>query len=154
DLLLPPGLRRRRSCRRGSPLASGRGSCTGRGDRRQPGGRGLHHSRGLCAGGSQGGGISIAVAGLVPDVAGVMTDVPFLADFRRAITITDEDPYTEIARYLKAHRDHTDRVLETLSYFDVAILGRRASAPALFSVGLMDEVCPPSTVYGAFNEYA
>jgi cephalosporin-C deacetylase len=105
-------------------------------------------------GGSQGGGISIAVAGLVPDVAGVMTDVPFLADFRRAITITDEDPYTEIARYLKAHRDHTDRVLETLSYFDVAILGRRANAPALFSVGLMDEVCPPSTVYGAFNEYA
>jgi cephalosporin-C deacetylase len=41
-----------------------------------------------------------------------------------------------------------------LSYFDVAILGRRADAPALFSVGLMDEVCPPSTVYGAFNEYA
>ena len=80
-------------------------------------------------GGSQGGGISIAVAGLVPDVAAVMTDVPFLADFRRAITITDEDPYTEIARYLKAHRDHTDRVLETLSYFDVAILGRRAKAP-------------------------
>ena len=62
-------------------------------------------------GGSQGGGISIAVAGLVPDIAAVMTDVPFLADFRRAITITDEDPYTEIARYLKAHRDHTERVL-------------------------------------------
>jgi len=105
-------------------------------------------------GGSQGGGISIAVASLVPDVAAVMADVPFLADFGRAITIADRDPYTEIARYLKAHRDHTDRVLRTLAYFDVAILGRRAQAPALFSVGLMDEICPPSTVYGAFNEYA
>ena len=40
-------------------------------------------------GGSQGGGISIAVAGLVPDVAAAMPDVPFLADFGRAITITD-----------------------------------------------------------------
>ncbi|MEO0598601.1 MAG: acetylxylan esterase, partial [Chloroflexota bacterium] len=29
----------------------------------------------------------------------------------------------------------------------------RATAPALFSVGLMDDVCPPSTVYGAYNHY-
>ena len=105
-------------------------------------------------GGSQGGGIAIAVAALVPDVAAVMPDVPFLSDFARAITITDLDPYTEIARYLKAHRDHTERVLRTLGYVDVAALGRRATAPALFSVGLMDEVSPPSTVYAAFNEYA
>ncbi|MFL5683849.1 MAG: acetylxylan esterase [Chloroflexota bacterium] len=104
-------------------------------------------------GGSQGGGITIAVAALVADVAAAMPDVPFLSDFERAITITDRDPYTEIARYLKAHRDHTERVLQTLSYFDVASLGRRASAPALFSVALMDEICRPSTVYAAFNEY-
>ena len=56
-------------------------------------------------------------------------------------------------RYLKAHRDHVDRALETLSYFDVANLGRLAIAPALFSVGLMDDICPPSTVYAAFNAY-
>ena len=29
----------------------------------------------------------------------------------------------------------------------------RAHAPALFSVGLMDDICPPSTVYAAFNHY-
>ena len=29
--------------------------------------------------------------------------------------------------------------------------GRRA--PSLFSVALMDEICRPSTVYAAFNEY-
>jgi cephalosporin-C deacetylase len=104
-------------------------------------------------GGSQGGGITIAVAALVPDVAAAMPDVPFLSDFRRAITFADSDPYGEIVRYLKAHRDHVDRVLSTLAYFDVAVLGRRASAPALFSVGLMDAICPPSTVYAAFNAY-
>ena len=29
----------------------------------------------------------------------------------------------------------------------------RARAKALFSVGLMDEICPPSTVYAAYNYY-
>ena len=105
------------------------------------------------AGGSQGGGIGLAVAGLVPDLAAVMSDVPFLCDFPRAITFVDTNPYGEIVRYLKAHRDHVDRALTTLSYFDAATLGKRANAPALFSVGLMDDICPPSTVYAAFNHY-
>ena len=30
---------------------------------------------------------------------------------------------------------------------------RRAAAPALFSVALMDTVCPPSTVFAAYNHY-
>ncbi len=104
-------------------------------------------------GGSQGGGISIAVAALVPDIAATMPDVPFLCDFPRAITVADSDPYGEIVRYLKLHRDHVEAALTTLSYFDVAVLGRSATAPALFSVGLMDRVCPPSTVYAAYNAY-
>ncbi len=105
-------------------------------------------------GGSQGGGMSLAVAGLVGDLTAVLPDVPFLCDFPRALSISDSDPYAEIVRYLKAHRDHLEAVYETLAYFDGAILGRRANAPALFSVALMDQVCPPSTVYAAFNEYA
>jgi cephalosporin-C deacetylase len=105
------------------------------------------------AGGSQGGAITLAVASLLPDIAAAMPDVPFLSDFRRAITLIDSDPYGEIVRYLKTHRDHVERVLTTLSYFDVAVLGRRATAPALFSVGLMDAICPPSTIYAAYNAY-
>jgi cephalosporin-C deacetylase len=104
-------------------------------------------------GGSQGGGLSIAAASLADGLIATMPDVPFLSDFPRALTLKDEDPYGEIVRYLKSHRDHVDRALATLAYFDVSILGRRASAPALFSVGLMDETCPPSTVYAAFNRY-
>jgi cephalosporin-C deacetylase len=104
-------------------------------------------------GGSQGGAITLAAASLLPDLAGAMPDVPFLSDFPRATTLIDSDPYGEIVRYLKTHRDRVDRALTTLSYFDVAVLGRRASAPALFSVGLMDAICPPSTVYAAYNAY-
>ena len=40
-----------------------------------------------------------------------------------------------------------------MSYADGANHGARATAPALFSVGLMDPVCPPSTVFATFNRY-
>src|SRR5207237_3699906 len=77
----------------------------------------------------------------------------FLADMRRATELTDTAPYNEIARFLKVHRDKVETVFHTLSYFDVALLARRARASALFSVGLMDIVCPPSTVFAAYNAY-
>jgi cephalosporin-C deacetylase len=114
----------------------------------------LDSARVAVTGGSQGGGISLAVAGLVPGVAAIMVDVPFLCNMPRALEITDSGPYGEVVRYLKVHRDRRDQVLETLSYFDGVTFSRRARAPALFSVALMDETCPPSTVYAAYNAYA
>lgn len=106
------------------------------------------------AGGSQGGGLSLAVSGLVPDLAAVLPDVPFLCHFQRAVTITDENPYYEIARFLKVHRDKVEVVFNTLAYFDGMHFAARANAPALFSTGLMDNICPPSTVFAAYNHYA
>lgn len=105
-------------------------------------------------GGSQGGGLSLAVASLVPDVAAVLSDVPFLADFGRALAVAPRGPYLEIVRYLAAHRDREADTLAVLGYFDVANLVPRARAAALFSVALMDETCPPSTVFSAYNAYA
>ena len=106
------------------------------------------------AGGSQGGALAVAATALSQAVvAAAVVDVPFLSDFGRALMITDADPYGEIGRYLAVRRDAVDIVLATLRYFDVSILGRRCAAPALFSVALMDQVTPPSTVYSAFNNY-
>jgi cephalosporin-C deacetylase len=103
---------------------------------------------------SQGGGITLAVAGLVPNLAGVMPDVPFLCDFRRGARIAPQPPYTEIAEYLKLHRNRTEAVFTTLSYFDAALLAGRATAPALFSIAMMDDICPPSTCFAAYHRYA
>jgi cephalosporin-C deacetylase len=107
----------------------------------------------VAAGGSQGGAMSLAVSALVPDLAGALVDVPFLANIERAIEITDTNPYLELANFLAVHRDRLEQAFTTLSYFDVAVLARRASAPALFSVGLSDTTCPPSTVFAAYNAY-
>ncbi len=108
----------------------------------------------FCSGGSQGGGLCLAVAGLVPDLAGIMADVPFLCHIRRAVSLTDEQPYSEISNFLRIHRDKVDTAFNTLSYFDGMNFAFRAKAPALFSVGLMDTTCPPSTVFAAYNHYA
>jgi cephalosporin-C deacetylase len=104
-------------------------------------------------GGSQGGGITLAVAGLVPDLSAVLPDVPFLCAYRRATEIVDSDPYHEISNFLLVHRDKIGTVFNTLDYFDGVNFAARANAPALFSVGLMDEICPPSTVFAAYNHY-
>ncbi|MFJ8691624.1 acetylxylan esterase [Streptomyces roseolilacinus] len=111
-------------------------------------------SRTAVTGTSQGGGITLAVAGLVPDLAAVAPDVPFLCDFPRATTVTDRHPYREIGQYLKTHRGRVERVARTLAYFDGVHFAARATAPALFSVALEDLTCPPSTVFAAFNAYA
>lgn len=110
-------------------------------------------SRISVVGGSQGGGIAIAVAGLVPELAAAMPDVPFLSDFPRAVGLTTRDPYGEIVRYLVVHRDRVEQAFATLAYFDGVNFARRARMPTLFSVALMDDVCPPSTVYGAYNAW-
>ncbi|MFF8971938.1 acetylxylan esterase [Streptomyces sp. NPDC014995] len=111
-------------------------------------------ARTVVTGASQGGGISIAVGGLVPDLVAVAPDVPFLCDFPRAATLTDRHPYREIGLFLKTHRGRTQDALRTLSYFDSVHFAARASAPTLFSVALEDQTCPPSTVFAAFNAWA
>jgi cephalosporin-C deacetylase len=110
-------------------------------------------SRVAVLGGSQGGGIALATAALVPDLTAVFAYVPFLCDFPRATVITDHELYREIGQYLAIHREKLAQVHETLSYFDGVNFAKRAKAPAWFSTGLMDLTCPPSTVFGAFNNY-
>jgi cephalosporin-C deacetylase len=105
------------------------------------------------SGGSQGGGITIAVSGLSPGVKVSMPDVPFLCHYRRATEIVDSAPYSEISKYCVTHRDKIDTVFNTLSYFDGVNFAARCDAHTLYSVGLMDMTCPPSTVYAAYNHH-
>jgi len=111
-------------------------------------------SRVAVTGTSQGGGLALAAAALGDNVAAAMIDVPFLCCWRRALEITDAQPYRELTNYLSIHRDLEAAALRTTAYVDGVNFAPRATAPALFSVGLMDEICPPSTVFAAYNHYA
>ncbi|MFB7947603.1 acetylxylan esterase [Kitasatospora phosalacinea] len=114
---------------------------------------GIDPGKVLVTGSSQGGGLALAVAGLVPGLAGVVAGVPFLQHIRRATEITDAFPYKEVAEFCKVHRDKVETVFATLAYFDGLHFAARATAPALYSVGLMDEVCPPETVFASYHHY-
>lgn len=111
-------------------------------------------SRVATTGRSQGGGLSLAAAGLVPDLAGSIFDVPFLCHYRRATEITDSTPYQEISEFCQRQPHRVEQVFRTLGYFDGLNFAARARAAGLFSVGMMDDVCPPSTVFAAHNHYA
>ena len=114
---------------------------------------GVDPARVVAAGNSQGGGLALAAAGLVPDLAAVLTSAPFLCHIQRAIDMTDAAPYGEIVTYLSIHRDAEEAARRTLSYVDAVNFARRALAPVHFGTGLRDNVCPPSTVFAAYNHY-
>jgi cephalosporin-C deacetylase len=108
----------------------------------------------IVTGGSQGGGMALATAALVPDLAYAFVNVPFMSHIRRAAEITDEDPYAELGRFCAVHRTRVEDVFATLDYFDGLNFAARARTPARFSVGLRDGITPASTVFAAYNHYA
>ena len=103
---------------------------------------------------SQGGGLALAAAHLAEGVVAAMPDVPFLAYPRRAAEITASLPYAELAQYCRVHHYEIEQVFRTVSYIDVVNHAKRTAVPALFSVGLLDDITPASTVFAAFNHYA
>ncbi|MGW2045622.1 acetylxylan esterase [Streptomyces sp. NPDC001858] len=114
---------------------------------------GVDPARTVAVGNSQGGGLALAVAGLVPDLTAVLVTAPLLCGIRRALDLTDAGPYGEIAAYLSVHRGAEEAAYRTLSYVEGVSFARRAHAPAHFGTGLRDTVCPPSGAYAAFNRY-
>ncbi|MFG2511246.1 acetylxylan esterase [Streptomyces sp. NPDC048584] len=114
---------------------------------------GVDAARVAAVGNSQGGGLALAVAGLVPDLAALLVTAPLLCGIRRALDLTDVPPYGEISAYLSVHRGAEQAAYRTLAYVEGVSFARRAHAPAHFGVGLRDTVCPPSGAYAAFNRY-
>lgn len=107
----------------------------------------------IITGGSQGGGLTLAVAALAADkgIVAAMPDVPYLCHFRRAVEIFSEGPYQELINYWKRHPYDVEASYRTLSYFDGMNLAPRITCPVLLSVALMDTICPPSTGLAVYN---
>ncbi len=113
---------------------------------------GIDNSRICVHGISQGGGLSLATASMDSRITHCMADIPFLCHFRRAIEISTELPYTEFVHFLKRFPALESKALNTLDYVDNLYLANRIKAKTLVSVGLQDMVCPPSTVFGVYNQ--
>jgi cephalosporin-C deacetylase len=106
-------------------------------------------------GGSQGGGLTLACAALEPRVRRAFPVYPFLCDYRRVWEMDlAARAYEELAWYFRMfdplHR-REEEIFSTLGYIDVQHLAGRIRAETRMAVGLMDEVCPPSSQFAAYN---
>jgi cephalosporin-C deacetylase len=107
-------------------------------------------------GGSQGGGLTLACVSLEPRVKLAAPVFPFLSDYKR---VWDMDlaagAYEELKTYFRQfdprHLRETE-IFTKLGYIDIQNLTKRIKAEVLMGVGLMDNICPPSTQYAAYNK--
>lgn len=108
------------------------------------------------AGGSQGGGLTIACAALEPRVKKLAPIFPFLSDYKRTWDMDlDQDAYGELRtyfRYFDVLHEREHDVFEKLGYIDIQFLAERIQGEVMMSVGLMDTICPPSTQFAAYNK--
>lgn len=105
-------------------------------------------------GSSQGGGLTLVVAGLCPEVRAASAGVPYLCGYMDALKLTHTYPYHEIQDYLNLYPEREAAVRETLAYFDCINFGPRITCPILVNVGMQDNVCPPETGYAAYQTIA
>ena len=106
-------------------------------------------------GGSQGGGLSLVCASLVPQIKKVAVMYPFLSDYKRGWDMDlDQSAYEELRTYFRQFdplHEREGEIFEKLGYLDVHHLAPRIQADVLMAITLMDTVCPPSTQFAAFN---
>jgi len=107
-------------------------------------------------GGSQGGGLTLACAALEPRVKRLAPRCPFLCDYQRVWEMDlAERAYEELKAYFRLFDPCHEREQETftrLGYIDCQHLAARIRGETLMAVGLMDDVCPASTQFAAFNK--
>ena len=107
-------------------------------------------------GGSQGGGLTLACAALVPTLQRCAPIYPYLSDYKRVWDMDlDKGAYEGLRYYFRScdpRHEREQEIFERLGYIDVQFLAPRIRAKVLMGTGLMDTTCPPSTQFAAYNK--
>jgi cephalosporin-C deacetylase len=107
-------------------------------------------------GGSQGGGLTLACASLEPRIKRAVPMFPFLCDYKRVWDIDlAKDAYAELREYFRKkdpRHEREEEIFTRLGYIDVQFLVPRICGEVLMAVGLMDQICPPSSQFAAYNK--
>lgn len=107
-------------------------------------------------GASQGGALSLACASLEPRVAKIAPSEPFLCDYKRVWDMDlDLEAYWELRDYFRVFdptHEREEEMFTKLGYIDLQYLVPRIKADVLMFTGLLDNICPPSTQYAAYNK--
>ena len=105
---------------------------------------------------SQGGALTLACAALEPRIRRLAPMCPFLCDYRRVWEMDlARDAYEELRNWFRRFDPRHERETEIftrLGYVDCQHLAPRIQGEVLMAVGLMDEICPPSSQFAAYNK--
>jgi len=104
----------------------------------------------IVQGSSQGGGQSIAAAGLDPQVTFISAGVPAICD-HSGKAIGRINGWPKLVPDQDGKPD--PKILQVARYFDCMNFATRAKAEAIFSVGFIDATCAPTSVYAAYNNF-
>jgi cephalosporin-C deacetylase len=110
----------------------------------------VDQSRIIIEGGSQGGGIGMAVCALDPRPWLAMLDVPSYSNLEKKIEGL-HGSHSSIADFLKVYPDKVRQVYDTLSYFDTMNMADKIKCKLLASVGLKDTTCPAKLYFASYN---
>ena len=107
-------------------------------------------------GGSQGGGLTLACASLEPRICRAAPVFPFLCDYKRIWDMDlDINAYAELREYFRwfdPTHSREDEVFRRLGYIDVQNITKRIRGKIMMVTGLMDNICPPSSQFAAYNK--
>lgn len=107
-------------------------------------------------GGSQGGALTIACAALEPRIKRAVPWYPFLCDYKRVWEMDlDVDAYKDLRLFFRQwdpRHEQQEKYFTKLGYIDLQFLAPRIKADVLMFTGLIDNICPPSTQFAAFNK--
>lgn len=101
-------------------------------------------------GGSQGGGLSIVASALSGKSKKCYTSKTSYCCIHRRIELGSRI-FGSTNTYLKTYPQYTDKVMETVSYFDVNNMVSLLKVPTAFCLGMADDVCLPEFVYSAYT---
>jgi len=116
----------------------------------------VDENRVAAMGGSQGGALTLACASLEPRIAFAAPQYPWLCDYKRVWEMDlDVGAYQGLKDYFRhfdPRHEREDEIFYKLGYIDVQHLTNRIRGRVLMGTGLLDNICPPSTQFAAFNK--
>ena len=111
----------------------------------------LQHDNILATGGSMGGYLALAVAGLDNRVNLCSAQNPILCDIRGLQGEVDW-PISSIKKYVATQPGLTmDKVLDNLDYFDGKNFAMNINCPTIMGIGLLDPFAPPNNEFATYN---
>ena len=115
----------------------------------------VNEERVMAMGGSQGGALTLACASLDERIYKA-AQYPFLSDYKRVWDMDmDERAYAELKEYFRnfdPRHEREDEIFYKLGHIDIQNIVKRIKAKVIMFTGLLDDVCPPSTQFAAYNK--